>query len=230
MDFKEIQGFLAKQTIRFEQEELFKMQKSCLSLYDMLWNNVYLNQNPANEFSKLDLKDRLGKFLQKYLKDYNTCNKYVHPGSPKFNNERFWFLSTFSLFVKLHQEGYYFDCARRAWQGNALSGFGEVVHDIRREFKSCSYSDIKQAFNLLSNFVRNLKDGDRSYYRFIDYDNHQFGTHERLFSWVKLPASKFECSAPLNFEIFPEDLSWKFPDEIGVEDSKVKKSHKGFIQ
>ena len=78
----------------------------------------------------------------------------------------------------------------------------------------------------LPNFLSGLR-GQEEYFRFIDYDNHVYGSHSKIYSWVKVKNLKLQCSSNPNEKImsemrlFPEDIKWK-PRNVKVQAPKSK--------
>jgi hypothetical protein len=226
--------YFKKRSIFLTDAELKKIQKGCHILYDELWNEVGKmrpEDKPAKTTQELvaklklqnELKNkrvpvgfaaRFQKFTKKYYNEISTCEKFVYHGNVNRNREAFWFLSYVGLFYRLHREGYYFDCRSRAWQRNVIDNKGSPVYNIKEGIDECMEPQIDQAMGSLPNFLAALK-GEKEYFRFVDYDNHSFGTHNKLYSWVKTKSRKFDCSDDPNskirkdLRIFPEDVEWE---------------------
>lgn len=208
---EEAYPYFKKNSIYLSDKETKKIQTGCHILYDRFWQEV--GQEPKGQ-KTAGFAQRLHAFTKKYYPDMNTCAKFVYRGNVNLDPEKFWFLSYIGIFYQLHKDGYFFDCKRRIWRENNLDVRGEAIYDIRRDIVSCNEDDIDQAMFYLPNFLTSLKKGTSNFYKFIEYDNHSFGTHNKLYSWVKMPARKFECSKDLNAAIiketnvFPEDVKW----------------------
>lgn len=226
--------YFKKRSIFLTDVELKKIQKGCHILYDRLWTDVgemRPEEKPANTMDELNKKVKLQEslkkqklpvgfaarfqaFTKKYYKEISTCEKFVYHGNFNEEPEKFWFLSYVGLYYRLHREGYYFDCRNKAWQRNVLNDQGTQVHDLQRDISLCREGEIDLAMNYLPNFLASLK-GEKEYFKFIDYDNLTHGTHNKIFSWVKIKNRKFDCSKDPNEKIrkedrlFPEDIFWK---------------------
>jgi hypothetical protein len=226
--------FFKKRSIFLTDVELKKIQKGCHNLYDRLWDEVgktrpedraATNKKELDQKLKLtaDLKKkklpvgfaaRFRRFSRKYFNEVTTCEKFVYHGNLNKDQEAFWFLSYMGIFYRLHREGYYFDCNTKTWQRNILNEKGEPVYDMKRDIGSCKEYQIDQAMAYLPNFLSGLK-GEKEFFRFIDYDNHTFGSHQKMYTWVKMKSRKFDCGNDPNTEIkkemrlFPEDVVWK---------------------
>lgn len=234
VEYAEAMEFFKNHSIIFTDEELKKVQTGCHNLYESLWDKVGKIRTEDQEAKtadqmkekiklKTDFKKknlpfgfaaRLKVFTKKYFNEITTCEKFVYHGNINQNQEKFWFLSYVGMFYRLHREGYYFDCKTKVWQRNNMGDNGELVHQLKRDINECDEVALDQAMGNLPNFMNGLK-GEDEYFRLIDYDTHSFGSHNKLYSWVKMPARRFECSLDPNVEIrrnlkvFPEDVAWK---------------------
>lgn len=234
IEFKDAFAYFSKRSIFFTDEELKKIQKGCHILYDGLWEEVGKEKpedRQANTIEELKVKmklleelkkkketvgfsNRFKKFTKKFYKEVSTCERFVYHGNINRDREAFWFLSYVGLFFRLHRDGYYFDCKNRIWQKNTLTDSGGRVYNIEKDIGACDDASIDLAMDLMPNFLSTLR-GEEAFYKFLEYDNHEFGTHQKLYSWVNVEANKFDCRPDPNREIikkikpFPEDVSWK---------------------
>ncbi len=225
--------YFKKGSIFFTEGELKKIQKGCHLLYDRLWNKVgkvLPEDRPITTIEELNAKikekeanknlpptgfaARFRKFTKKYYNEISTCEKFVYHGNINGDREIFWFLSHLGLFYRLHREGHYFDCKTKTWRQNSLNEHNQLSYDFQKELNQCKEKEIDLAMSSLPNFLSGLK-GERDFYRFIDYDNRTFGTHKKMYSWIKGKSNKYDCSNDPNVEIkketrlFPEDVFWK---------------------
>jgi hypothetical protein len=240
----EAMDYYKKRSIYLSDKESQKIQNGCYALYEKLWNDVGVHKKedqPARTLDELkakvklvnDLKKqkmpvgfaaRFRKFIKQYFNEYTTCTRFVYSGNVNQNLEKFWFLNYANIFLRLHKDGYYFDCKSRQWQKNVLNSEGEQVYNIKTGIDSCKDKDFDLAMDYLPNFLTGLKLSDAIYYRFDDYDTHTFGTHHKLYSWVKVSAKKFDCGYNPNvaikkeIKVFPEDVSWKIREIKDLED------------
>jgi hypothetical protein len=234
ISFEESFDYFKKRSIHLSDVELKKIQRGCHLLYDRLWEEVGKvrpEDEPAKTIEELNAKIKLKEslktkklpagfaarfqsFTKKYFNEVSTCEKFVYHGNLNRDPEVFWFLSYMGLYYRLHREGFFFDCGSRSWQRNILDDRGRPVHDLKKEIDECGEQEIDQAMNYLPNFLKGLK-SDKIFYRFIDYDNRSFGTHSKMYTWIKEKQNKFECRNDPNTEIlkkmslFPEDIEWK---------------------
>lgn len=234
IEYEDAFDYFKKRSIFLTDKELTRIQKSCHALYDRLWDDVGKmrpEDMPAKTVKELNAKiklqnklkgkrlpvgfaQRLTKFTQKYFNEISTCEKFIYHGNVNRDREKFWFLSYMGIYYRLHREGYYFDCRSNTWHRNIFDKDGKQIHNLKRDIVACDASDIDRAMDFLPNFLKGLK-GEREYYRFIEYDQHTFGTHQKMYSWVKFRSSRFGCSKDPNIEIkkelsvFPEEVRWK---------------------
>jgi hypothetical protein len=231
--------FFSKKSIFFDDKELGRIQKSCHKLYDELWTQVgemRPEDRPVNSLEELKVRIKLREelrkqkkpigfaarfaaFTKRYFNEVSTCEKFVYHGNFNQAPEKFWFLSHVGLFYRLHREGYYFDCRGKAWNRNVLNDRGQQVYDIKQGINDCREEDIDKAMGYLPNFLSGLK-SEQDYFKFIDYDNGAHGTHQRLFSWVKVKGRHYECSGDPNLKIKKEDRP--YPEEVRWQERQIK--------
>lgn len=237
-------SYFKKGSIYLSEKESKKIREGCHALYDRLWSEVgmELPEDRAAKTvpelnAKLKLREELKKkrkpvgfaarfkiFTKKYYQEFSTCQKFVYHGNVNLDREAFWFYSFVGLYYKLHRDGYFFDCRRKTWQRNVINTEGNLVHDLKRDIDQCSERDIDMAMEYLPNFLTGLKVSGDEYYKFVDYDTHSFGTHQKLYSWVKVKSKNYECTYDPNpdikkeIKVFPEDVTWKKRDVDDIED------------
>ena len=240
--YKESLQMFRKRSAFMSDSEIQKIQKGCHALYDKLWTDVGLdreedkpsrNQEELKKKLKIreEIKEKnkpLGKmarfriFIKKYFNETATCEKFVYHGNINSNPEQFWFHSYVGMYTRLHKEGYYFDCRRKAWMENLYNVNGDPVHLLPNEIDLCTNKDIDLAMEYMPNHLKSVKGVLGRFYRFIDYDTHEFGTHRKIYSWVQMKNKKFDCRPDPNsmimdrMTVFPEDASWKRWDVIDV--------------
>ena len=241
---KDAIDFYRKRSIFLSIEETKKISKGCHSLYHKLWTDVgdeHPEDRPARNVEELNTKlklienlklkrkpvgiaNRFKTFIKKYYSDFNTCQKFVYAGNVNFNKEEFWFLNYVGIFLRLHNEGHFFDCKRHTWQKNVEDSEGNRVYDIKIGISDCKERDFDFAMEYLPNYLKSLTTSEASFYKFVDYDNHPFGTHQKLYSWVKVSSRKFDCKTDpneqtkKNLKAFPDDVSWKKWNVNDIED------------
>lgn len=234
IEFKEAFDYFKKRSIFLSDKEIKKIQKGCYTLYEGLWDEVgkwrpedMPTKTKEELNAKLKIREqlkeqrkpvgflaRLKKFTKKYYQEISTCERFVYHGNINRNPEKFWFLSYMGMYYRLHREGYYFNCQQRTWQRNVLDHGGKPTHDLTQDIDRCFERDIDQAMEYIPNFLAGLKD-QTEYYRFIEYDNHPFGSHSKIYAWIKVRNTKFDCSNDPNEKIkketrvFPEEVTWQ---------------------
>ncbi len=244
--FDEAFDYFKKRSILMTETELKRIQRGCHRLYDSLWDEVG-KERPEDRAAKtteelrkklelreelrkkglaMDFATRFQRFTKKYGKELGTCEKFVYHGNVNRDPESFWFLSYAGIFFRLHREGYYFDCRSKVWQKNLINDGGVPVYQLQEGIESCRDGDIDRAMEYLPNFLTTLKN-ERDFYRFIDYDNHTRGTHQKLYSWVRVKSHRLGCEKDPNAEplrslrVFPEDAGWK-PRKVRDISDKMK--------
>ena len=101
---------------------------------------------------------------------------------------------------------------------------GDPVHFLPDEIDYCSTKDVDMALEYMPNLMNGLKGVMGNYFRFIDYDTHEFGTHRKVYSWTKMSTRKYDCRPDPNtlikgkLNVIPEDASWKKWEIIDVAD------------
>lgn len=209
IEFDEAFDYFKKRSVILTVNELQKIQKSCHNLYENLWTTAGKDKMESDVFMK-----KLGDFTKKYFSEISTCEKFVYHGNINQDPKKFWFLSMMSIYYRLHREGYFFDCSHKTWKRNIVDVDGKSAHNLPRDFNKCNIEQFNKAMNYLPNFLRGLK-GEKEYFKFIEYDTHSFGTHQKVYSWVKVPTRKMDCindpniKIKENVRIFPEDASWE---------------------
>lgn len=242
--FDEAIHFHETRSIYISTNESTKIAQSCHALYDKLWDQVgkeHPEDKPVKTVEELkekvkivqELKKkklpvgfaaRFNAFTKKYFSEISTCQKFVYAGNVNLDREKFWFLSYMGLFYRLHKEGWFYDCNSHSWQRNVLNNLGKSIYDIKQDIGNCKEKDIDLAMEYLPNFLTGLKNSEQVYFRFVDYDNHVFGTHQKLYSWVRVKSKYYDCSTDPNqiikkeLKVFPEDISWKSRDVKDIED------------
>jgi len=240
--------FFKRNSIHLSLKELSAVKKNCHSLYDKLWNDVGVEREedlPAKNIEELKKKvkkikelesqgikvgfaKRLHEFTKVNFDSIVTCSKFVYAGNLQKNKDKFWFLSFMNFFYHLHKVGYFFDCPRNNWQRNSFNGQGELNYEIKSGLQVCHEENIDKAMDyLVSSFLQKLKGQNREYYRFIDYDNHQKGTHKKIYSWVKMKPGEFTCDGEKDQNgvyqtnksgliLFPEDIKWNLRKKMDL--------------
>ena len=223
----------------FQEDELQKIKKTCLKLYDYIWTyagkmkkkvsaearmlekmkkdtnaDVLSGVKIKQKFVKETFSQRYVEILTKYGNEALTCFEFVRPNRLRLQPERFWFLTYISAFMKLQRLGYYYNCSRKSWRYNYVMSNGKRKFDPRQELKLCTEKDLNKAFTQLPEFIRQLRLAGREHFRFVEYDNSARGTHAKMYSWVpvgykKLKCTKTQAKLTRKSPILPLDVEWK---------------------
>jgi hypothetical protein len=233
--------FYRKYSTTLNETRIEAIQKSCHALYDKLWNDVgdFRREDlPVKDISELKEKmeyiselqaskkpvgfaQRFALFTKKYSKEMSTCVKFVYSGNINHEREKFWFFSFITFFFRLHAEGYYFDCANNSWQVNSIDNRGKWIYQLEEGIGRCNEESLDFAMSFLSSsLLTYIRENSSSFFKFIDYDSYSEGTHNKIYSWVKLPNQKLICSSEEDGKkssqinertstLFPGDAKWR---------------------
>lgn len=236
--------YYKSRSIYISDKESQKIQQGCQALYDRLWSEVgkeHAEDKPAKTVAELNAKvklieelkkkkkpigfaNRMKVFARKYSNEFSTCQRFVYAGNVNLDREKFWFLSYMGIYFRLHKDGHFFDCRTKTWQKNILNSFGKPVFEFERDIEYCKEKEFDYAMEYLQNYLAGLKMNENTYYKFVDYDTHTFGTHQKLYSWVKMKNKQYDCKFDPNtqvkkeLKVFPEDVVWRKRDVKDIED------------
>ncbi len=236
--------YFQKNSLFFDVKRMTTLKRSCYKLYDKIWKDLGSDSKLERELRQsVHLKNKVAitkkidrnrsslynrrfrRTFAKYHSHYTKCEKLVYPASINDDPERFWYFSLYSLVNLLYSEHYYYDCRSSQWHFNALKRSGERANSIKNAFRSCSIANLEGAFKKGLVLLNNLRSKDRSSYRFIDYDNSSYGTHSKIFSWVKVPNKRFQCSQGSEFylkdKVYPKDVEFRKRDFEFFKQKKV---------
>jgi hypothetical protein len=231
----EAMDYYKKRSIFLSDKEAKKIRVGCQGLFDKLWNEVGMEQaedKPAKTLEELNAKlkliaelkkqkkpigfsARFNAFSKKYYSEFATCQRFIYSGNINKDREKFWFLSYAGIFYQLNKDGYFFDCRTRSWQKNVLNNRAKPIFNIKQDMDECKDGDFDLAMEYLPNFLTGLKNSESDFYKFVDYDTHSFGTHQKLYSWVKVQTKKYDCTSDPNpqikkeIKVFPDEVTWK---------------------
>lgn len=226
--------YFKKRSIFFKEGELSQIQKSCHTLYDRFLSEVSAlkeEDKPAQTIKELDAKialhnklrkegkpigfgNRFKSFTKKFYKEFSTCEKFIYHGNINEDVNSFWTLSHVGVYYKLHREGHFFNCRNRVWQKNFLSNDDRQIFAIEKDIDFCTEKDLDLAMHNLPDYLSSLK-SEAEFFKFLDYDNHSFGSHQKIYNWIKFKNRRFDCSNDpnedivKNTKIFPEDAKWE---------------------
>lgn len=235
--------FLEKNSKVFTSKELLKLKRSCYRLYDYIWAKLKKDQkqeiktkDSANSSAELKTNRRvyrkkekkktapkIKQFHEKFVDIYKnygpqfqTCSKYVYPTNIQYESKRHWTFAYLMSFIKLYELGYYYHCGGKSWQLNAVLANNKLAVPIEEQLVNCSEHDIDFAFKYAVQMLSNLNLKNRKSFRYVDYDRGTFGTHNKLYSWVKSQDRVLSCKNKDNlskekvtFLTFPKDIRWR---------------------
>ncbi len=235
IDFAPTFDFQKRYSLVITDIERQKMVKSCHAIYDKAWKDVGIKtifDLPSRSTEELkekirvraewkkaqipvDFHERLRTFTVKYWTHFTTCMNFVRFPSVNSAPEKFWFLSDLGIYYQLHDDGHYYDCARKSWTKNTINNRGELVYNLKDGIYNCSTKDIDFAFNYLGAYLTGLRNSNKFYYRFLDYDSHTHGSHSKVYGWIKYRRFESNCSSKVNEQIqqkapiAPADHKWE---------------------
>ncbi len=229
---REILGFFEKHTVSLTPKELAATQNSCANLYKIFWDNAGATtvlDLPAKTKEEVNARakfyealkkkgkpayfgQRLGALLKKYGDEISTCSRLVYAGDPNQHSDRYKFQAWVNLYVRLHKEGWEYDCRAQTW--SATNQGAVAMKSMRESAAQCSARDYDKAMEYIPPLLKNLRiSGER--WQFIGWDEHVHGTHNKLLNWVRVPERVFACGGEnLNTKIRgawrekPEGMDW----------------------
>lgn len=237
-------NYFQKKSLFFNIAKMTRLKSSCYKLYDQIWRELGQDSKLEKELrASSDLKERVKivnemnknrfnlynrrfqRTFSKYHSHYLQCEKLIYPMNINKNFERFWYFSYYSIVNLLYKENYFFDCRKNRWIFNSLKRDGTRIATVENAFKGCSIRKIERSFKKGLVLLNNLRSKAQDSYRFIEYDNSAYGTHQKLFSWVKIPSKRFQCSKGKEFflkvNLFPKDVKLKKRDFEFFRQTKV---------
>ena len=220
-------SYLNSRSIRLTNVELVKLYRSCLTVYEKLWQEVgqetmldrkAKTSQEIKEYQKIVetlrkqkkpvfFNERLGAFFKNYGAEMATCSRLVYPGNATADPERYHFISWIGLFTRLHKEGWEFDCRRGHWN---YENIGARAMKNLQSF-NCSNKIIDQAIDEVPLLLKGIRAARGEHWRYVGWDEEAQGAHSKIFGWVKVPDRHFACSNDLNAKIRG---SWKEKSEV----------------
>jgi hypothetical protein len=219
----------------FSFKELRNIRSSCLKLYEYVWETFGSLKASEKQISSIkDLKEKIIEqeknktvgtfktfggefrtFYSKYGKQFQTCSDFVKTPHLQDDPAKHWFFTLLAGFYKLERLGHIYNCNQRVWQENPyLSSSTEREFDNAKSILRCTDEDLDLAMAQMVTYLTNLRLSGKEYYRYIEYDDSSFGTHERLHSWVNVETKTLGCEDKdlakklTQTQIFPEDVRW----------------------
>ena len=147
--------------------------------------------------------------------------------NPASQLEQFKFFSYFDAYVFLLGQGHYFNCQAKSWDFNPH--FKSNYWNTKKVLASCSDQTMDLAMSTAPQYLLSLEKSFQPSYRFVEYDNHGLGTHNRFFGWIKTPSGKLACLSSTEdqdvfrqYHQFPLDLKWNYRYEKSSLDMNEK--------
>lgn len=234
---KEAIGYMSKKSIFFSINKMKSMRMGCFKLYDHLWEHIgKISKEKIPKTLKevkekaLSLKGsskllrsrnrrfykRFGKFFAQYHNDYKTCSRFVYPASINDNAQRHWFFTYVNAVSHLHTLGYYYNCGRNSWFKNPIIESGKRMKSVEDEYRFCSERAVDNSMDYAILKLKVLREKKKESYRYIEYDKGLYGTHNKIFSWVRSDNKELNCVGASNDSkgnhlqsTFPADIRWK---------------------
>ena len=202
----------------FKGKELNQIRRSCFKLYDHLWEKIgkpYYGRDLSTKEAR-DFTRSFKKFHSKFGDKFTTCSDFVVSSNINDNTKRHWFFSYIEGFFKLQRLGYYYECSPRRWVKNPFEYYQKRLYSPTKELQKCTAQEFNEAFPKAIKAMIRLKNLGKEHYRYVDYDNHRYGTHEKIYSWVRDRPRQFRCldkskewtTNQLDLSIFPSDIQW----------------------
>lgn len=233
-DAKKALEFIDKNSVYLKNEKLLKIRNSCHLLYEKIWKEVGQDSEFEKNIIKLENTAEREMYLSKhkltksslfyhrfktYFKtqsdNYKTCLKYIYPSNINDDSERHWFFAYYSAVHLLHELNYSFSCSREIWVKKPLLSGHKRDTTLDKEFVGCNAKKIDTAIEQAIMMLDLLAEKNLTTYRYIDYDNGSFGTHNKVYSWVHVDNKQFQCKKILKplvsskFQSFPKDVKWR---------------------
>jgi len=166
------------------------------------------------------------EFSERYKNRFNTCTKFVRSSSINDNIERHWFFVLFSAFYKMESLNFVYHCPSKAWIENPLLAGGKRKYDSLREIHRCTTEQLDVAFDSAVTLLTGRSRSSLEHYRYIQYDDKNGGTHQKLYSWIYKSGKNLRCERKVKQdvgEIFPQDIFWKpFGDAFGGKSNYIR--------
>ena len=232
LENREVMEYMLDRSVILNSKELSDLNHQCGRLYWRLWRDVgrfttadsYL-QRKEDIRAKLALREKLRKankrasfhgllsgFFEREGDQLATCARMVYPADSGKDFERFWFTSWVAQFVRLHKEGWVFACGSQTWESENQGD--KAMQYLKTRSGSCSDRAFDRAMETMPAFLRNQREKSGDLWGFIEWDNGIYGTHNKLYSWVKVPNRRMTCPDTENekwrgrWQEGPDNLSW----------------------
>jgi len=211
LEHREVLDYMKDRSVILTAQELVNLNRQCGILYLKLWKEVGTFTTSDSNLSVDDVRKRIAlredlrkrgkpstfhQLLSSFFKEDGdalaTCSRLVYPGNPSGNYQRFWFASWVTQYVRLHKEGWRFSCSDSVWLTENEGK--EAMEFLKNGTGTCSDRAFDTAMETMPTYLQTnrSKSGDR--WTFLEWDNNPYGTHSKLYSWVKVPERQMTCN------------------------------------
>jgi len=172
-------------------------------------------------------KDRVSVDFVTFFRDFhfnifnrfNICSRYVRPANINDNIRRHWFFTYLDLFAKAQKLGYYYNCTRGGWMRNPIHADNSFSFNPKEEMWPCSKVYLDKAFDAAVPVMVSQRSRGAEHFVYLDYDNQQGGTHEKIHTLVLHSGKRIRCAKRdeeklsakrfLEKRIYPGDQQWE---------------------
>lgn len=243
VEAKEVMEYMIKRSVILNSKELSDLSRQCAKLYSRIWKQAGLFsyiKRPSDKVEDVKRSLKANQELRKrthfnsfhqalthFFRDepeaVAACTRLVYPGNQSVSPEKFWFNSWVTMYVRMHMEGFKFNCSSKTW--STIQDKAEAMEYLKEASSNCGDSSFDMAMRTLPDFLRRLPTISGDYWRFVEWDNTVYGTHDKLYSWIKVPARDFGCgdNDETNKKVrsewaqAPEGESWRPRRKEGVD-------------
>lgn len=180
----------------FDLKQMQTLKRSCYKLYDLV-----------EKASRTKLKSFVEN-IDRFEDELQTCQNFVYQGSINFDPEQFWFFIHFKAYLRLRELGYHYDCVSSNWLSSSSA----------KKIRGCSNESFLAAMQSAPEMLQKLINAFMPSARFVDYDRHPGGTHQKIYSLVDYDGKILQCergkTGKLNnprYKTMPVDVKWKNP-------------------
>ncbi len=229
----ELVSFIPNHTIELKENQLSQISKTCQDIYEKAWTEVgtlnWTDREPTTPEERKEkarwiqeqnkqkkgvtFQQRLLRFFKNHGQDYKTCTQFLYPGNSNHQLDQFIFQTYLTLFVQLHKEGWLYECSQKAW--NPYNKGSQAFDLFLANIPQCLTEELNAGFLNLPQFLRSLRGLSGFKWRFITWDEHEFGSHKKIYRWVRYPDRAMNCERELQKKFneqssthFEKDFSW----------------------
>jgi len=195
--------------------------------------NKNKNENKDDEDKKykivktlIPFSKRWKDFVTKFGNHYLTCSDYVYPSNISEGVDRHWFLNYMAAFFRMWRMNYRYDCTSSSWTMRSHLTKSKRSAEMGEIMKNCSDKSIDMAFVRAVDQMQQLQKEGKDYWRYLEYDYHINGVHDRIQSWALFSHRDMECRGGTHSDVygrindsaqrvFPQDVRWNFHRKYG---------------